>query len=57
MSQLGIPASVVINMLYKQIIITKSSPFPLSISNTLQTRDEIPDKEFDAMMPKIIILI
>ena len=27
MAQLGVPASVVINMLYKQIIMTKSIPF------------------------------
>lgn len=31
MQQLGIPASVVINMLYKQIIMTNSIPFSLSI--------------------------
>ena len=29
-TQLGIPASVVINMLYKQIILTKGIPFPLA---------------------------
>ena len=29
MSKLGVPASVVINMLYKQIIMTKSIPFSL----------------------------
>ena len=31
MDQLGIPASVVINSLYKQIIMTKSIPFSLLI--------------------------
>ena len=31
LSKLGIPASVVINMLYKQIIMTKSIPFPLTL--------------------------
>ena len=31
MSQLGIPVSVVINMLYKQIILTKSIPFSLAL--------------------------
>lgn len=50
MSQLGIPASVVINMLYKQIIMTKSIPFSLSISGTPITRDELDDAAFDAMM-------
>lgn len=31
MQTIGIPASIVINMLYRQIIITKSIPFNLSI--------------------------
>jgi addiction module RelB/DinJ family antitoxin len=31
MEQLGIPASVVINSLYKQIIMTRSIPFSLSL--------------------------
>ena len=31
LSQLGVPASIVINMLYKQIILTKSIPFSISI--------------------------
>ena len=39
MAQLGVPASVVINMLYKQIIMTKSIPFSLSVSNSFQTLD------------------
>lgn len=31
LDQLGIPASLLINMLYKQIVMTKSVPFGLSI--------------------------
>ena len=31
MNQIGIPASVVINALYKQIIMTRSIPFSLSV--------------------------
>ena len=31
MAKLGIPASTVINMLYKQIIMTQSIPFSLSL--------------------------
>jgi len=31
LDQLGIPASLLINMLYKQIVMTKSIPFGLSI--------------------------
>ena len=50
MAQLGIPASVVINMLYKQIIMTKSIPFSLSIPAEPITRDEMNQKQFDEMM-------
>ena len=50
MAQLGVPASVVINMLYKQIIMTKSIPFSLSVSNEFQTLDEMKEDEFNAMM-------
>jgi addiction module RelB/DinJ family antitoxin len=49
MSQLGVPASVVINMLYKQIIMTKSIPFSLSVPSQFQTLDEMDDEAFDAM--------
>lgn len=50
LDQLGIPTSVVINALYKQIIITKGIPFSLSIPTepfALGTMDEC---DFDAMM-------
>lgn len=50
MAQLGVPASVVINMLYKQIVMTKSIPFSLSISNEFQTLDEMNEEEFYTMM-------
>ena len=50
MAQLGVPASVVINMLYKQIVMTKSIPFSLNVSNEFQTLDEINKEEFDLMM-------
>ena len=50
MAQLGIPASVVINMLYKQIIMTKSIPFSLSIPTEPIARDEMSQKKFDEMM-------
>ncbi|MEG0689086.1 MAG: type II toxin-antitoxin system RelB/DinJ family antitoxin [Hungatella sp.] len=52
MTQLGIPASVVINMLYKQIIMTKSIPFTLSISSVPTARDEMNTTAFNAMMQK-----
>ena len=50
MSQLGVPASVVINMLYKQIIMTKSIPFSLSLPSAPLAHDEMDSATFDAMM-------
>ena len=50
MAQLGVPASVVINMLYKQIIMTKSIPFSLSVPTTPIALDEMDAAQFDAMM-------
>lgn len=52
MSQLGLPASVVINALYKQIIITKSIPFSLSLPKEPATLDSITTEEFDSIMEK-----
>ena len=52
MAKLGVPASVVINMLYKQIILTKSIPFPLSLSAAPLALDEMDAAAFDAMMQK-----
>ena len=50
MTQLGVPASVVINMLYKQIILTKSIPFTLSIPTPPVARDEMDTATFNQMM-------
>ncbi len=53
MAKLGIPASVVINMLYKQIIMTKSIPFSLSLPdapNAPTALDELDTATFDAIM-------
>ena len=52
MSQLGIPVSVVINMLYKQIIIKKGIPFSLSLSGTPATLDEMDSVTFNTIMEK-----
>ena len=46
MAQLGIPASVVINMLYKQIIMRKAIPFPLMVVEVPKARDEMSDEKF-----------
>lgn len=50
MAKLGIPASTVINMLYRQIIMTRSIPFSLSVPNIPVARDEMDPAVFDAMM-------
>lgn len=50
MERLGIPASVVINMLYKQIILTQSIPFPMSLNKRPLARNEMSRAEFDRMM-------
>lgn len=50
MSQLGLPASVVINALYKQIIMTKSIPFSLSLPKEPPVLDSLTTKEFDSIM-------
>ncbi len=48
---LGIPVSVLIDTLYRQIIMTKSIPYPLSIP-AVQTRDMLTGTQFDEMMQK-----
>ena len=52
MQELGIPVSVVINMLYKQIIIKKGIPFSLSLSGAPATLDEMDTATFNDIMEK-----
>lgn len=52
MNMLGVPASTVINMLYRQIIMTRSIPFPLTVPSAPAARDEMDDRAFNAMMEK-----
>ncbi len=47
---LGLPVSVVINSLYRQIIMNNGLPFPLTIPRTIPSRDAMTKEEFDAMM-------
>ena len=47
--QLGIPVSVLIDSLYRQIILTNSIPYPFSLPAP-QTRDAMTDQEFNVMM-------
>jgi len=46
LEQLGIPSSVVITSLYKQIVLRKSIPFTLSLVTRPKARDEMTDEEF-----------
>ena len=52
MEMLGIPVSVVINTLYKQIIMTRSIPFSLSVPPVPVARDEMDEAAFQAMMER-----
>ncbi len=52
LGQLGIPASVLINMLYKQIIMTRGIPFSLSLHKEPVARDEMSEDTYNAMMAK-----
>lgn len=52
MEMLGIPVSVVINTLYKQIIMTRSIPFSLSVPVVPVARDEMDEAAFHAMMER-----
>lgn len=50
MAKLGVPVSTVINMLYKQIIMTRSIPFALSVPSAPIARDEMDTAALNAMM-------
>ena len=50
LNQIGIPSSVVINMLYKQIIYTRGIPFPLTLNHDLVVREDMNDTEFNTMI-------
>jgi DNA-damage-inducible protein J len=52
MEQLGLTASGVINMLYRQIILRRGLPFAVSIPATPTTLDAMSQEEFDAMLAK-----
>lgn len=51
LERLGIPVSVLIDSLYRQIIMTNSIPYSFSVP-TLQTRDSMNDTKFNTMMSK-----
>lgn len=49
LAELGLPVSVLIDTLYRQIILTGGVPYPLSIPK-LPTRDSMTDTQFHTMM-------
>ena len=51
MDKIGLPVSVLIDTLYRQIIMTGGVPYSLTVPN-LPTRDSMTDAEFNAMMEK-----
>ena len=51
LEQLGLPVSVLIDTLYRQIIMTGGVPFTLTVPK-LPTRDSLTDEQFNAVMEK-----
>ena len=50
LQRLGIPVSVVINALYRQIIYTNSIPFPLSLPDEIPSMDTLSKSDLDATL-------
>ena len=50
LQKLGIPVSVVINSLYRQIIYKQGIPFPLTIPKEPKTLDSMSDAELNAKL-------
>ena len=51
LDKIGLPVSVLIDTLYRQIIMTGGVPYSLTVPS-LPTRDSMTDAEFNAMMEK-----
>lgn len=49
LEQLGVPVSVLIDSLYRQIIMTNSIPYSFSVP-TVPARDTMTEKQFNTMM-------
>lgn len=50
LEKLGIPVSVFIDMVYRQIIMRDGIPFALEIPEKFSTRDTISKEDFDTIM-------
>lgn len=51
LEQIGVPVSVLIDTLYRQIIMTGGIPYSLSLPK-IQTLDNMSSEQFDVMMQK-----
>ena len=49
LSQLGLPVSVLINSLYRQIIMRGGVPFSMTVPSHAISRDTMSDADFNAM--------
>ena len=52
LAQLALPVSVVINSLYRQIIMRNGLPFSMTVSTGITARDTMSDADFNAMMSR-----
>ena len=50
MANLGVPASVVINALYHQIIYTNGLPFPLTLPTRVPSIEDMSEEDFNDML-------
>ena len=50
MANLGVPASVVINALYHQIIYNNGLPFPLTLPTRVPSIEDMSEEDFDEML-------
>ena len=50
LKKLGVPVSVVIDSLYRQIILTQGIPFSLSLPQTLKTLEDMSAEELNAKL-------
>ena len=52
LATLGVSSSGLINMLYRQIILTNGIPFSITIPRTLPNAEDMTDIQLDAMLEK-----
>lgn len=50
LSELGISVSSIINILYRQIILSNGVPFDIKLPNKLQTLDKMSEEEFNEII-------